>query len=435
MRYDPAPAALFIRNRERLAQLLPTGTMVVIHANDIYPTNADGVMPFKQNSNLYYLSGIDQEDTVLILFPDAADAKDRAILFVRETTEHLRVWEGEKLTIEQASSLSGIGSVKLTSAFDGELNRLAFQAKTLFLETNEHPRADAVTQTRNDRFVAECKQRFPLHDYGRLAPLITELRAIKQPEEIDMMRQAIAISKAGYERVLKFIRPGVGEWEIEAEFQHEFLRARSRGFAYTPIVASGANALCLHYIENNQRCQDGDLILMDIGAEWGNWNADLTRTVPVNGRFTPRQRAVYDAVLRVFKYADSVLRPGIQLKDYTRLVYDRMAEELVGLALLTTEDLKQRTADMPLAKDPVRKYFMHGVSHHLGLDVHDVSPTDGVVAEGMVFTIEPGIYITEEGLGIRLENNFLVGKDGNTDLCADVPLEAEEIEACILQSS
>ncbi|WP_309387331.1 aminopeptidase P family protein [Cerasicoccus frondis] len=431
MRYDPAPAALFVRNRERLAQLLPTGAMVVIHANDIFPTNADGVMPFKQNANLYYLSGIDQEDTVLILFPDAADEKDRAILFVRETTEHLRIWEGEKLTIEQAKALSGIESVKLTTAFDGELNRLAFQAKALFLETNEHPRAEAVTQTRNDRFIAACKAKFPLHEYGRLAPLMAQLRAIKQPEEIDMMRQAITITKDGFDRVLQFIEPGVGEWEIEAEFTHEFLRSRSRGFAYAPIVASGANALCLHYIENNQRCQDGDLLLMDIGAEWGNWNADLTRTFPVNGRFTERQRAVYDAVLRVFHFADSTLRPGVKLMDYTRAVYDCMADELLKLGLLTEDDLKTRTADMPLAQDPVRRYFMHGVSHSLGLDVHDVYPSNTAVAEGMVFTIEPGIYITEEGIGIRLENNFLVGKDGNTDLCAGVPLTADEVEAAM----
>ncbi|WP_269540146.1 aminopeptidase P N-terminal domain-containing protein [Cerasicoccus fimbriatus] len=431
MRYDPAPAELFVRNRERLAALLPAGAMAVIHANDIYPTNADGVMPFKQNANLYYLSGIDQEDTVLILYPDAADEKDRAVLFVRETTEHLRIWEGEKLTIEQAKALSGIGSVKLTTAFDAELQRLAFQAQTLFLETNEHPRAEASAPTRNDRFIAASKDKFPLHQYGRLAPLMAELRSTKQPEEIDMIRQAIAITHGGFERALKFIAPGVGEWEIEAEFNHEFLRQRSRGFAYTPIVASGANALCLHYIENNQRCQDGDLLLMDIGAEWGNWNADLTRTVPVNGKFTERQRAVYDAVLRVFKHADGALRPGVSLKAYTRSVYDCMAEELAGLGLLTADQLKARTADMPITADPVRQYFMHGVSHHLGLDVHDVSVADAPVAEGMVFTIEPGIYIGEEGIGIRLENNFLVGKDGNTDLCAGVPLEADEIEAAM----
>lgn len=431
MRYDPAPAALFTRNRERLAELLEPGALVVIHSNDIYPTNADGVMPFKQNANLYYLCGIDQEDTALMLFPDASDEKDRAILFVRETTEHLRIWEGEKLTIEQASELSGITNVKLTSAFEGELKRLAIQAGRLFLETNEHPRAEASAPTRNDRFIAECKEKFPLHTHGRLAPLMAALRAIKQPEEIDMMRRAIDITEAGFRRVMQFLRPGVGEWEVEAEFTHEFLRQRSRGFAYEPIVANGANAVCLHYVKNNERCQDGDLVLMDIGAEWGNWNADLTRVLPVSGRFTERQRKVYDAVLRVFKFADQQLRPGVLLKDYTRAVYDCMAEELALLDLLSSEEMNRRTEDMELAKDPVRKYFMHGVSHPLGLDVHDVFPPNAPVQPGMVFTIEPGIYIAEEGLGIRLENNFLVGEDGNEDLCAKVPLEAEEIEAAM----
>ncbi|GHB97548.1 aminopeptidase P family protein [Cerasicoccus arenae] len=424
MRYEPADAALFVRNRARLAALLPPGAMVVIHANDIYPTNADGIMPFKQNANLYYLSGIDQEDTTLILFPSATEEKDRAILFVRETTERLRIWEGEKLTLEQAHNLSGVECVKLTTTFEADFQRLALQAESLFLETNEHPRAEASAPTRNDRFIAECKAKFPLHQYGRLAPLMAQLRAIKAPEEIAMQRHAIDITEAGFRRVFDFLQPGVGEWEVEAEFTHEFLRRRSRGFAYSPIVASGANALCLHYVGNEQRCGDGELVLMDIGAEWGNWNADLTRTVPANGRFTPRQRAVYDAVLRVFRFADKTLRPGALIKDYTIEVYNCMAEELAQLGLLSAEDLKHRTPE----KDPVRQYFMHGVSHPLGLDVHDVYPSNAPIAEGMVFTIEPGIYITEEGLGIRLENNFLVGKNGNEDLCAKVPLEAEEIE-------
>lgn len=403
--------------------------MVVIQSNDIYPTNADGVMPFKQNANLYYLSGIDQEDTVLILFPDAADEKDRTVLFVRETTEHLRIWEGEKLTIEQASELSGIASVKLTSSFESEFKRLAVQAGRIYLETNEHPRADISAASKNDRFIIACKAQFPLHVYGRLAPLMAALRAIKQPEEIDMIRRAIDITESGFRRVFQLLRPGVGEWEVEAEFTHEFLRQRSRGFAYQPIVANGANAVCLHYIKNNQRCEDGDLVLMDIGAEWGNWNADLTRTLPVNGRFNERQRAVYDAVLRVFKFSNSVLRPGVLLKDYTRQVYDHMATELLALGLLTQEELDSRTADTPLAKDPVRQYFMHGVSHPLGLDVHDVFPPNAPVAVGMVFTIEPGIYIADEGIGIRLENNFLIGETENIDLCANVPIEADEIES------
>jgi len=428
MRYEPAPAELFVRNRERLAELLEPGGIVIIHSNDIYPTNADGVLPFKQNANLYYLCGIDQEDSTLILFPDAANERDRAILYVRETTEHLRIWEGEKLTLDQAAELSGISSVKLTTAFEGDLKRLAAEAGRIYLETNEHPRAEAAAPTRNDRFIAECRQQFPLHTYGRLAPLMAALRAIKQPEELDMLRRAIDITEAGFRRVFQYVRPGVGEWEIEAEFTHEFLRQRSRGFAYDPIVASGANSVCLHYVKNDQRCADGDILLMDIGAEWGNWNADLTRAIPVNGRFSPRQRTVYDAVLRVFKFAATALKPGVLLKDYTRAVYDQMAEELALLDLLSAEQMKERTPEMELTADPVRQYFMHGVSHSLGLDVHDVYPPHAPVQAGMVFTIEPGIYLADEGLGIRLENDFLVGENGAEDLCPNVPLEAEEIE-------
>lgn len=427
MRYDPVDAAFFSGNRERLAELLPPGGLAVLLANDIYPTNADGVMPFKQNANLYYLSGIDQEETALLLFPAAVAEADREILFVRETSEHLRVWEGKKLTLEQASARSGVATVKTMADFRATLQRLAMQADCLCLDANEHPRADNPVPTRGDRFIRECQERFPLHRLERLAPLLARLRAYKAPEEIAMLREAIAITEVGYQRVFGFIEPGVGEWEIEAEFAHEFLRRRSRGFAYTPIVASGANALGLHYIDNTARCADGELVLMDIGAEWGHWNADLTRTVPVSGRFTPRQRAVYDAVLRAFHFAGQSLRPGKLVADYTEEVRAFMGEELAGLGLLSADDLKGRTPE----KDPVKKYFMHGVSHPLGLDVHDVFPPDEPIAPGMVFTIEPGIYIREEGLGIRLENDFLVGETANIDLCDGIPLTADEIEAAM----
>lgn len=425
MRYDPAPADLFARNRAKLAGLLKPNSLVILNANDVLPTNADGVMPFKQNANLYYLSGIDQEETLLLLYPDAHDPADRAILFTRETNDRIRVWEGEKLTQEKASELSGIESTKWTGAFQDDFIRLAKQAEHLYLDTNEHARADNPVPTRNDRFIHWCQERFPLHKYERLAPLMAELRAFKEPEEIAMIRQALTITEAGLRRVLDKLRPGFGEWQVEAELAHELLRSRSRGFAFPLIVASGANTCCLHYVENDQICQDGDLVLIDVGAEWGHWNADLTRTFPANGKFSPRQRAVYEAVLRIQRHAMSILRPGKTVKEYDRAVKDYAAGELVQLGLLTDDEAKNRTEK----NDPVRRFFMHGTSHHLGLDVHDVAPPHEPIAPGMVFTVEPGIYIPAEGLGIRLENNVLVTANGLEDLSASVPIEPDDIEA------
>jgi len=427
MRYDPVAPAFFIRNRQRLCPLLPPQSLAAIRSNDVFPLNADATTRFHQNNNLYYLCGIDQAETALILFPEAVDENDRAILFIQETTEKLKIWEGEKLTPEAAAALSGIETVKPASEFDATWQRLALEARCLVLETNEHPRVAALTPTRNERFVRECRDRFPLHQFERLAPLVAQLRARKQPEEIAMIRRAIQITGEGFGRVLPFIRPGVGEWEIEAEFAHEFIRRRSCGFAYDPIVAGGRNALGLHYVENHARCKDGDLVLMDIGAQWGYWNADLTRTVPVNGKFTVRQRAVYDAVLRVFRFASGILKPGVRLRDYTREVGDEMARELHELRLLSDAELAERTPE----KDPVRRYFMHGVSHPLGLDVHDVYPPHAEVEAGMVFTIEPGIYLPEEGIGIRIENDFLITEAGNIDLGEGIPIEADEIEAAM----
>ena len=425
MRHKPAPAELFIGNREKLFSQLKPSSLLVIHANDIMPTNADGLMPFKQNSNLFYLTGIDQEETILIFFPDAINEADRAILYIRETNEKIRIWEGEKLTLEQARQLSGIHTVKWTNAFDSDLARLAIQARHIYLETNEHARAESPVQTRNARFRIKCQEQFPLHHYERASPLLAELRAVKESQEIEMIRQALAISEAGLRRVLDKLRPGFGEWEVEAELAHEFLRNGSRGFAFTPIVASGTNALCLHYITNNNSCQDGDLVLIDVGAEWGNWNADLTRCFPVNGKFTARQRAVYEAVLRIQRYAMTLLTPGKTLKEYDMAVKDYAAEQLVGLGLMSEEELESRNEH----NDPLRRYFMHGTSHHLGLDVHDVAPPHLPIAVGMVFTVEPGLYIAEEGLGIRLENTVLVTEDGILDLSASVPIEPDEIEA------
>jgi Xaa-Pro aminopeptidase len=425
VRYDPIPSRLFIHNREKLRPLLKANSVVIVHANDIYPTNADGTMSFNQNNDLFYLSGIDQEETVLLLMPDAVDPKQREILFVRETNDHIAVWEGAKLTKEQVRQISGIERVEWSHTFDGFLQQLIPQAEHIYLATNEYLRVCVDVQTRNARFIRDCQARYPLHRYERLAPLMHCLRMTKEPEEIAMIQQACDITEAGFRRLLGFIKPGVGEWEIEAELLHEFVRRKSRGFAYAPIIGSGASACVLHYIENDKICQDGELVLLDVAAEYAGWASDLTRTVPVNGKFTKRQREVYDAVLRVFRGADDILRPGISPMDYQNQTVEMMERELVDLGLFTAKEAKEQGPDKPLLK----KYYPHSTSHHMGLDVHDVAPPHEVVAEGMVFTIEPGIYIREEGFGVRLENDFLIGKDKNIDLMANIPIEAEEIEA------
>ncbi len=424
MRYEPISAELFIRNRENLRGLLKPGSLVIVHSNDVYPTNADGTMAFKQNSDLMYLSGVDQEETVLVLMPDAVDPNDREILFVKETNEHIAVWEGEKLSKARAREVSGVERIEWTHAFENFLHRLMPQAEHVYLATNEHLRASVVVETRNARFIRDCQARYPLHRYERLAPLTHRLRMIKDKEEVRLIRKACEITEAGFRRLLGFIKPGIGEWEIEAELLHEFTRRGSRGFAYTPIIGSGKNACVLHYVENSSICRDGELLLMDVAAECRGWNSDLTRTVPVNGRFTKRQRAVYDAVLRVFRGANEVLRPGNNPLDYQKQTVELMEGELVGLGLFSAKEAKAQGPDKAL----VKKYFMHGTSHHLGLDVHDVCPPHQEFAQGMVFTIEPGIYIREEGLGIRLENDVLIGAKKNIDLMEKIPIEAEEIE-------
>ncbi len=424
MRYDPIDPELFVRNRRRLTALMKPGSLAVIHANDVMPTNADGTLPFRQNADLFHLTGIDQEETVLLLFPDAGDPRDREIVFVKETSELIAVWDGRKLSREEAKRLSGAGRSEWTDAFDGIFQRLVSEATAIYLLTNEHPRAATPVETRNDRFIKSCRERFPLHRLERLAPLTRRLRVFKDEIELEQIRRACAVTEAGFRRVLGFIRPGVGEWEIEAEYLHEFVRNRSRGFAYSPIVGGGANACVLHYLENHAVCGDGELVLMDVGAEWAGWASDMTRTVPVNGRFTDRQRAVYDAVLRVFRGAFQLLRPGRTPLDYQREVIALMERELVGLGLLTTEEVKAQDED----KKAVKRYFMHGTSHHIGLDVHDVCPPGEPFAPGMVLTVEPGIYIRDETLGIRLENTVVVGEEKNIDLMADIPIEAEEIE-------
>ena len=434
-RYAPLDAALFVLNRQRLTALLPPGALAIFNSNDVMPTNADGTMGFRQNNDLYYLSGVDQEESVLLLFPDARDPKKREILFVRETSELIAVWEGDKLDKNAARAVSGIENVRWTSDLPQITRELALEAQTIYLNSNEHLRADVTVETRDARLIKEIQRDFPLHPLGRLAPLMHELRMIKSPLEIEAIQTASDTTAAGFERLLKFIQPGVTEFEIEAELLHEYTRGRSRGFAYTPILASGANACVLHYVENNAVCREGELILMDVAAEYANYNSDMTRTVPVSGRFTPRQREVYQAVTRILRACSSMLKPGVLLRDYQREAESLIEDELIGLGLMTAEE-KRDPQDRSDARDAAtppafRKYFMHGVSHHIGLDVHDVNDAGTPLAPGMVLTVEPGIYIREENLAVRLENLIVIGENGNHDLMANVPLDADEIEACM----
>ncbi len=425
MRYRPLPAELFTENRRRLYSKLPPRALVILHANDVLPTNADGTMGFVQNSDLFHLSGIDQEETIVVLFPDAPDPKQRELLFVRETNEQIAMWEGEKLSREQAKNRSGIERVHWLAEFETQFRALMCQADQVFLNSNEHTRATIPIETREVRFTQRCLREYPLHHYQRLAPLMHELRCVKSAHELTALNEAIRITGDGFDRLLKFVKPGVHEFEIEAELAHEFIRQRARGFAYTPIIASGANACVLHYITNHCQCQDGELLLLDVAANYGNYNADLTRTIPVSGKFTPRQRQVYNAVLRVFRACCQMLRPGVILREYQEQVGRLMEQELLGLGLLKQEDIDRQDPDKPAYK----KYFPHGTSHHLGIDVHDVGHTWKPIQPGMVFTVEPGIYIREEKLGIRLENNLLIGEHENIDLMAHIPIEADEIEA------
>ena len=424
MRYQPLSAATYREHRARFRQAMEKGGLAVFHSNDIMPTSADGHMPFKQASDIFYLSGIDQEETILLLFPDAMDPKDREILFVRETSELIAIWEGAKFTPQEAVELSGVPTVMWTSNYEATLKRLVPQCEHLYLNSNEHLRQGNEVQTREDRKNMELRAQYPLHSVKRSAPIMHRIRSRKTAEEVAQMKRAIAITGKAFERVCGFVKPGVKEYEIEAEITHEFVRNGSRGHAYTPIIASGYNACVLHYITNDQVCNDGDVILMDFGCEYGGYASDLTRCIPVNGRFTDRQRAVYNAVLRVKNEATQLLRPGTLLADYHKEVGRIMERELIGLGLLDKTDVAKQDPERPLYK----KYFMHGTSHFLGLDVHDVGLWNEMIQPDMVFTVEPGIYIREEKLGIRLENNILVTRDNPIDLFADIPVEAEAVE-------
>ncbi|GIV27046.1 MAG: Xaa-Pro aminopeptidase [Bacteroidia bacterium] len=423
-RYSPIPSILFIQNRNNFKQNLKPGSIAIFFSNDIMPTNADGAMGFKQNSDLFYLSGIDQEETILVIFPDAKDNKHKEVLFIREKNETIAIWEGEKLSKQQATEISGIQTVYWTHQFEQVLKMIMYQAEYVYLNSNEHLRKYIETETAQDRWNKKIMQQYPLHKYERSAPILYKLRSIKHSLEIDLIQQACNITEKAFRRVLKFVKPGVWEYEIEAEMIHEMLINRSKGFAYTPIIASGKNACVLHYIENNKQCMDGEVILIDAAAEYANYNSDMTRCIPVNGKFTKRQKEVYNSVLFVLNEATKLLRPGMTFEKYNAEVGKMMTEELLKLKLLTKEDVQNQTPEKPAYK----KYFMHGTSHFLGLDVHDVGFFYEPMQAGMVFTCEPGIYIPEENLGIRLENNILITQNGQINLMQNIPIEAEEIE-------
>ncbi|WP_053404207.1 aminopeptidase P N-terminal domain-containing protein [Persicobacter sp. CCB-QB2] len=425
MKYETIDPSLFVANRKRLAKMMKPNSLAVFNAADIMPTSADGTMKFKQQSDLFYLSGIDQEQTILVVYPDAINEEWREVLFLRETNEHIAIWEGHKYTKEEATKASGIQQVKWLDDFETIFQMMMAEVDHVYLNTNEHWRAEVLVQTRDARFIKDCKERYPLHQYERAQPLLHHLRAVKSQQEIDLIAHACEITNKGFRRLLGFVKPGVMEYEVEAELIHEFVKNRSAGFAYEPIIASGFNACVLHYLENNRECKDGDLLLMDIGAEYGNYASDMTRTIPVNGRFSDRQRAVYDAVLRVFKGANEILQPGTNIPAYHKEVGKMMESELLALGLIDRTDIKNQDPAWPAYK----KYFMHGTSHHLGLDVHDYGKVNREIAENMVFTIEPGIYIPEENMGVRLENDFVVKAGGNLDLMRQIPIEAEEIES------
>ena len=424
MKYHQIDSALFIANRKDFTKQLKPKSLAIFNSNDIYPVSADSSLPFTQHRDIFYLSGVDQEESILVIFPDASEEANKEILFLKETNEHIAVWEGEKLTAERAFEVSGIKTVYWLDQFETIMKKLMSEAENVYLNTNEHLRANTEVETREDRFIKNFKPLYPLHTYQRSAPIMHDIRAVKKDIEIDLMQQACNLTEKGVKRVLQFIKPGVWEHEIEAELWHEFIKNRSNGFAYTPIIASGYNACVLHYIENNQQCKAGDVILMDIGAEYANYSSDLTRCIPVSGKFTDRQRAVYNAVLHVKNEATKLLTPGANLNEYHKQVGHLMEEQLLNLKLIDKTDIKNQDPKWPAYK----KYFMHGTSHYIGLDTHDVGSWVEPIKENMVFTVEPGIYIPEENLGIRLEDDIVIKNGENFNLMQNIPIIAEEIE-------
>ena len=425
MKYHPIDSTLFVKNRSNFMAQMKANSLAVFNSNDIYPISADSTMPFQQHRDIYYLSGVDQEESILVMFPDCPNKKHREILFLKETNDHIAVWEGEKLTKKRAFEVSGIKTVYWLQDLKKVLAELMAQSDTVHINTNEHYRASIETETREDRFTKWLLNTYPAHKVEKSNPILQRLRSIKDPIELDLLKKACNITEKGMRRVLKFIKPGVAEYEIEAEFIHEFLRNRSKGFAYTPIIASGNNANVLHYIENNQICNDGDLILLDVGAEYANYSSDMTRTIPVNGRYSKRQKKVYNAVNNVKINATNMLIPGTIWADYHKEVGKLMTSELLGLGLLDKADVQNEDPNWPAYK----KYFMHGTSHHMGLDTHDYGLLWEPMKTNMVFTVEPGIYIPEEGFGIRLEDDVVIQEKGAPlNLMKNIPIAIEEIE-------
>ena len=424
MRHKPIKSKLFSQNRKRIAELMAPKALAVLNANDVLPTNADGTLPMEPNADLFFLSGIEQEESVLLLFPDAAEEKHREILFVRKPNEHLQIWEGYKHSKEDARKISGIKNVQWLSEFPGMFRVLMCEAEAVYLNTNEHKRATVKVETRDDRFICDCQRDFPLHDYRRLALLLHELRVVKTDLEIELLKEAVAITAKGFRRVLRFVKSGVTEYEVEAEWAREFIKRRGK-FAYTPIVAAGKNNCVLHYLQNDQVCKKGQLLLLDVGSSYANYNADMTRTIPVSGKFNRRQKKVYNAVLRVLRASITGATVGKLHRDWQKEAQAMMNEELLELGLIKKSQVKKQDSDNPAC----RKYFMHGLGHPLGLDVHDVGDANVPFAAGTVLTVEPGIYIPDEGFGVRLEDDIVVTEDGPINLMAKIPIEAGEIES------
>lgn len=424
MKYQALPKTLFEKNRKKFAAAMKPGSVAVFHSNDEVPRNGDASFKFKQNSDLFYLTGIDQEDTALVMFPDCPNPMYREMLFVKETSETIAVWDGAKLTPEQAAAASGIGQVFWYHTFWQSVHAAILMAEQIYLNLNENDRFADKVPYNGLRFANQIMAKYPAHRVERSAPILANLRMVKEPEEIEALKQAIDITRTGFERLLSFIKPGVWEYEIEAELIHEFVRRRGNGFAFEPIVASGASACVLHYIDNNKQVKDGDLVLLDFGAEYANYNGDLTRCLPASGKFSTRQKEVYNAVLRVQREAKKLIRPGVTMPVYHDEVCAIMTEELIKLGVLSSQQVRDD-------KNAFRKYYMHGTSHHLGLDVHDVMHRWGQFQVGNVLTVEPGIYIPEEGIGVRIENDVVLTENGVTDLMDGFLIEVEEIEAAM----
>jgi len=424
MKYLPVDNEMFTINRKNFVSRLKPNSLAIFHSNDEFPRNGDQNFLFKQNPDFFYLTGIDQEQSILILFPDCRNQAYKEVLFLRQTDEHIAIWEGHKYTKEEARKASGIENVYWLNEYDAILHSIINYAEYIYINTNENDRYGHTVPYRDIRLFEALRAKYPLHHYERAALILRDLRVVKSAGEIALTKRACEITRDAFVRVLKFVKPGVAEYEIEAEITHEFLRQRATGHAYSPIIASGKNAIVLHYTDNNQVCKDGDVILFDFAAEYANYNADMSRSIPVNGRFTKRQRDVYNAVLRVMRAATKLIIAGAVWNDYHDEVGKIMTGELIGLGLLSKHDVEKQNPKMPLYK----KYFMHGTSHHLGLDVHDFASRYKPFEAGNILTCEPGIYIPEEGLGIRIENDIVITTDGNIDLMADIPIEAEEIE-------